>query len=95
MNCHDCQPLLSAYIDESVRADERVAVDRHLRSCDAVSAHWQTTRRNPRHSRLARATRPACPCLASARCRSGRAARTFSVRMVQLAPTDGDGNGVC
>jgi anti-sigma factor RsiW len=33
MNCHDCQPLLSAYVDESVRADERVAVERHLRTC--------------------------------------------------------------
>jgi hypothetical protein len=33
MNCRDCQPLLSAYVDESVSPDERVAVERHLRSC--------------------------------------------------------------
>jgi hypothetical protein len=33
MNCHDCQPLLSAYIDESVRADERIAVAAHVRTC--------------------------------------------------------------
>lgn len=33
MNCHDCQPVLSAYVDESVRADERVAVEAHLRTC--------------------------------------------------------------
>ena len=33
MNCHDCQPLLSAYVDESVRADERGAIERHLRTC--------------------------------------------------------------
>jgi len=33
MNCHECQPLLSAYVDQSVRADDRVAVERHLRTC--------------------------------------------------------------
>lgn len=33
MNCHDCQPLLSAYIDEPVGANERVAIERHLRTC--------------------------------------------------------------
>jgi hypothetical protein len=33
MNCHDCQPLLSSYIDESVRADERAAVAAHVRTC--------------------------------------------------------------
>ena len=33
MNCHECQPLLSAYVDQSVRADDRAAVERHLRTC--------------------------------------------------------------
>ena len=33
MNCHDCQPLLSAYVDESVGANERVAIEKHLRTC--------------------------------------------------------------
>jgi len=33
MNCHECQPLLSAYVDQSVRADDRVTVERHLRTC--------------------------------------------------------------
>lgn len=33
MKCHDCQPLLSAYVDEWLRSDERAAVDAHLRTC--------------------------------------------------------------
>ena len=35
MNCSTCQPLLSAYVDEAMRADERAAVDDHLRGCAA------------------------------------------------------------
>ena len=38
MNCNTCQPLLSAYVDEALRADERVAVDGHLRGCAACRA---------------------------------------------------------
>ena len=33
MSCHDYQPLLSAYIDDAVRADERIAVAAHVRTC--------------------------------------------------------------
>jgi len=35
MNCGICQPLLSAYVDEAMRADEYAAVDEHLRGCAA------------------------------------------------------------
>ena len=35
MNCSTCQPLLSAYVDEAMRADEYAAVDEHLRGCAA------------------------------------------------------------
>ena len=35
MNCSTCQPLLSAYVDEAMRADEHAAVDEHLRGCAA------------------------------------------------------------
>ena len=35
MNCSTCQPLLSAYVDEAMRANERAAVDDHLRGCPA------------------------------------------------------------
>lgn len=38
MNCSHCQPLLSAYIDEAVRGDERAAIDAHLRGCAACRA---------------------------------------------------------
>lgn len=33
MKCHDCQPLLSASVDEWLRSGERAAVDAHLRTC--------------------------------------------------------------
>lgn len=33
MTCYDCQPLLSSYVDESLRSDEHAAVDTHLRAC--------------------------------------------------------------
>jgi len=35
MNCSTCQPLLSAYVDDAMRADQRAAVDDHLRACAA------------------------------------------------------------
>lgn len=35
MNCSTCQPLLSAYVDEAMRAEEYAAVDEHLRGCAA------------------------------------------------------------
>lgn len=38
MNCSIYQPLLSAYVDEAMRADERAAVDEHLRGCAACRA---------------------------------------------------------
>ena len=38
MNCNTCQPLLSAYVDETMRADERATVDAHLRGCAACRA---------------------------------------------------------
>lgn len=38
MNCSTCQPLLSAYIDDTMRAHERAALDEHLRSCAACRA---------------------------------------------------------
>jgi hypothetical protein len=38
MNCTICQPLLSASVDEAMRADERAAVDDHLRGCAACRA---------------------------------------------------------
>lgn len=38
MNCNTCQPLLSAYGDEAMRADERAAVAEHLRGCSACRA---------------------------------------------------------
>lgn len=33
MNCNDCRPLLSAYVDDAMRGDERVALDAHLSTC--------------------------------------------------------------
>ena len=33
MNCHECQPLLSAYVDRATGGDERAAVATHLGSC--------------------------------------------------------------
>ena len=33
MNCTICQPLLSAYIDESMNAADRAVMDAHLREC--------------------------------------------------------------
>jgi hypothetical protein len=38
MNCIICQPLLSAYVDDAMRADERAAVDEHLHGCAACRA---------------------------------------------------------
>ena len=38
MNCSTYQPLLSAYLDDAVRADERAAIDAHLRGCAACRA---------------------------------------------------------
>ena len=38
MNCSTCQPLLSEYIDDAVRGDERAAIDAHLRDCAACRA---------------------------------------------------------
>ena len=35
MNCITCEPLLSAYVDEAISADQRAAVDEHLRGCAA------------------------------------------------------------
>lgn len=35
MTCSTCQPLLSAYVDEAMRAEEYAAVDEHLRGCAA------------------------------------------------------------
>jgi hypothetical protein len=33
MNCRECQPLLSAYVDHAIRGDERGAVASHLGNC--------------------------------------------------------------
>jgi hypothetical protein len=33
MNCRECQPLLSAYVDRAIGGDERAAVASHLGSC--------------------------------------------------------------
>ena len=33
MNCSTCQPLLSVYVDDALRTDERAAVEEHLRGC--------------------------------------------------------------
>ena len=33
MNCHECQPLLSGYVDRAIGGDERAAVAAHLGSC--------------------------------------------------------------
>jgi hypothetical protein len=33
MNCHECQPLLSAYVDRAIGGDERAAVASHLGNC--------------------------------------------------------------
>ena len=33
MNCHECQPLLSAYVDHAIGGDERAAVAAHLGNC--------------------------------------------------------------
>jgi hypothetical protein len=33
MNCVTCRPRLSAYVDDALRADERVAVAEHVRDC--------------------------------------------------------------
>jgi hypothetical protein len=33
MRCHDCQPLLSAYVDESLGGDDQASVAAHLRTC--------------------------------------------------------------
>ena len=38
MSCNTWQPLLSAYVDEAIRADERALVDAHLRGCTACRA---------------------------------------------------------
>ena len=38
MNCSHCQPLLSASIDDTMRVDERAAVEGHLRDCMACRA---------------------------------------------------------
>lgn len=35
MNCHDCEPLLSACIDEELDASTRAGVDAHVRDCRA------------------------------------------------------------
>lgn len=37
MNCDLCRGKLDAYVDESVSADERVAIDEHLRDCPACA----------------------------------------------------------
>jgi hypothetical protein len=33
MNCHECQPLLSAYVDRAIGGDEGAAVASHLGNC--------------------------------------------------------------
>ena len=33
MNCHECQPLLSGYVDRAIGGDERAAVASHLGTC--------------------------------------------------------------
>ena len=33
MNCSNCQPLLSAYVDDMLGADDRAGADAHLRQC--------------------------------------------------------------
>ena len=33
MNCKSCQPLLSEYIDDGIRGEERAAMEAHLRVC--------------------------------------------------------------
>jgi putative zinc finger protein len=33
MTCHECQPLLSAYVDRAIGGDERAAVATHLGNC--------------------------------------------------------------
>jgi hypothetical protein len=33
MNCHECQPLLSAYVDRAIGGGERAAVASHLGTC--------------------------------------------------------------
>lgn len=33
INCHECQPLLSAYVDSAMAGDERAAVASHLGTC--------------------------------------------------------------
>ena len=33
MNCQECQPLLSAYVDRAIGSDERAAVASHLGNC--------------------------------------------------------------
>ena len=33
MNCRECQPLLSAYVDRAISGDERAAVASHLGNC--------------------------------------------------------------
>ena len=38
MNCRICQPLLSAYVDGTMSADDRAPVETHVRSCPTCRA---------------------------------------------------------
>jgi hypothetical protein len=38
MNCTNCQPLLSGYIDDGIHGRERAALEGHLRVCSACRA---------------------------------------------------------
>ena len=35
MNCRNCQPLLSEYIDGGIHGNDRAAVEAHVRVCSA------------------------------------------------------------
>jgi len=38
MNCRNCQPLLSEYIDDGIHGNDHAAVEAHLRGCSACRA---------------------------------------------------------
>jgi anti-sigma factor RsiW len=45
MACEDVIPLITAYLDGTVRDDERARIDEHLDGCDGcrnVLAQWRT-----------------------------------------------------
>ena len=82
-SCREIDPLFAAYVDGEASADERAAVDAHLKACPKCrhQTALQTVVRDTVREKLCR---PAAPEALRARCRAGLR-RTLHLRATPRA----------